>query len=289
MMIGKPSTEFDAYLLGRAPQAERERLEARLFSDDEFFEAIRAAEDDLILRYVKKQLSRRDRRQFEREFLDSPEQVARIEVIRDLVSVSGQNGGAGLASEAQPFRRQWWPPLALQSAVAAVALLAIIAAGWLVHDVVRLRASNDRAEQSRGALNREIAQLRAERSAWEQRQRQGFPASADKPAMVLSFILIPGSPRGGQGAKLVIPSGAESVCLQLSLDSDEGYPRYRGTIRTAEGAQVWGGALKSVQPAALLVPASALPPGDYLLSLEGSGASGSFEALETYAFRVARP
>jgi anti-sigma factor RsiW len=63
--------KIEAYLLGRLPDEEQPQIEALLFEDDDMFEAIRDAEDDLIDRYLAAELPPADREAFEHAFATS--------------------------------------------------------------------------------------------------------------------------------------------------------------------------------------------------------------------------
>jgi hypothetical protein len=284
--VEKALTDFDAYLLGRTPEDQREKLEEQLFSDDQLFEEVLAAEDDLILRYFKGELSRQDRRQFEQEYLRASAQRARVEFMRDLLLVNGQVRDYASKPSWSLVRGQRWPFLALQSGLVALALIAVTVAVWLGSDVARLRAAVERAEKSGDALTREVAQLRSERNDWQQQQTFPHTGAVSKPGPELSLVLTPGVTRGGSGTRLLIPAGVESVRIHLSAPEHESYSTYRITIRTPEGTQAWGAGMKTLQ--AIVVPATLLSPGDYVLTVEGGHTPGNFETIEDYAFRVVR-
>src|SRR5215213_406075 len=61
------------YLLGELPEEERELVEQRLMSDDDLYQRLLLAEDDLIDEYVSGALSDQDRAKFSRRFLHVPE------------------------------------------------------------------------------------------------------------------------------------------------------------------------------------------------------------------------
>ena len=75
-----------AYLLGTLGESQKEDLEAAFFGNDEQFELLLAAEDDLIDAYVRGSLSPADRQAFEKNFLTTPERKQRLEFARTLHS-----------------------------------------------------------------------------------------------------------------------------------------------------------------------------------------------------------
>jgi anti-sigma factor RsiW len=78
--------QLAAYLLGRLPPPEQERLEESYFEDDALHEHLQATADDLIAAYLSGGLSSEDRAHFESHFLASPVQRERLEFIRALTT-----------------------------------------------------------------------------------------------------------------------------------------------------------------------------------------------------------
>ena len=76
------------YLLGDLPDEERERLEARYFVDDQSYQELRAAERDLMDRYVRNDLTATERERFESYFLSSGGRRERLAFARALAQVT---------------------------------------------------------------------------------------------------------------------------------------------------------------------------------------------------------
>lgn len=76
------------YLLDELPQDEREQLEMRLLTDDEFFarllELEETQEDELIDQYVSGGLSAQEHDRFKRVFLSTSERREKLDLVRDL-------------------------------------------------------------------------------------------------------------------------------------------------------------------------------------------------------------
>ena len=83
-----------AYLLGELSMPEQEELEARYFADDALFERLLAAEDDLIDRYARGQMSDQERARCERHFLKSPARRKRVGFERLLLHQVGVTADA---------------------------------------------------------------------------------------------------------------------------------------------------------------------------------------------------
>lgn len=75
------------YLLNELSEADQESFEVAYLKDQGLFEQLRSHEEELIEDYVKGDLSRRERRLFERRYLVSEPRRARVEAARQLVEV----------------------------------------------------------------------------------------------------------------------------------------------------------------------------------------------------------
>ncbi len=270
--------KWDDYLLGRLPAEEREKLEERIFRDDSFFEEIHAAEDDLILRYWKGDLGRRDRSCFESEYLKDAVNRERAEFLRDLAAVHGDAEDRGKRSAAQrwlvlPTPRWEW------AALATASLLLIC---WFALDSIHHRLLNNQAGQS--AASTKTTPLSPSPPHGGNEPRQDSQTKHVAPA--LSFILTPVATRGGHGTVLDISPGAPTIRLHLLTSTESAYSAFRIALQTADGTPVWSGSSKSLD--SIDLPATQLANGDYILSLEGKDARGTFEAVDDYAFRVVR-
>jgi hypothetical protein len=268
--------KWDAYLLGRLPAEEREKLEERIFVDDSFFEEIHAAEDDLILRYWRGDLSRSDRRSFQCEYLKDAANRERAEFLRDLAALHGDADGGRNRSAAR-WRLALPTPHWGWAALATASLLLIC---WFARDSIRHRLLQDQARQS--AASTKTTPLPPSHGANEPQQKS--PIQQVAPA--LSFILTSAATRGDRGTVLEVPPGAPSIHLRLLTSAGSAHSAYRIALRTADGTPVWNGSPQSLD--SIDLPAAQLANGDYLLSLEGKNARGAFEAIEDYAFRVVR-
>jgi hypothetical protein len=78
------SAVISRYLLRDLGTEEQEEIERRYFSDPEYLALIEAAEGDLIDAYVRRELSRAQRRQFEENFLCTRERRERLKMAEAL-------------------------------------------------------------------------------------------------------------------------------------------------------------------------------------------------------------
>lgn len=160
-MTDTDTQTIDRYLLGRLPEADCQRLEARLLSDPELFERAEAAEDELLDRYARGEMEPDERRQLERHLLGSERMRERIAFARALAARS-----AALRDDPRPEpeiaahrRRIGWGTARL--AWAATLILAV-AVAWSTAGVLRLRSD----------LGRTRSELAASRSATDRAQER---------------------------------------------------------------------------------------------------------------------
>jgi len=175
------------YLLGDVSSGERERLEAEYFSDDEAFQKMLSAEDDLIDAYARGELSAEHRKLFEKRFLNSAEGRERLQFARTLAGVVAQEQPAVVSEpvvspqpvlirETQPgfWATLWSRSPALSFAIIILAILLIGGNAVLLverrntrNEMEALRAERDRLNQQAAALKTTIEseQARSNESA----------------------------------------------------------------------------------------------------------------------------
>ncbi len=311
---------FVQYLLGELSEAERTRLEQEYFGDDEFFEQLLVAEDELIDAYVRGELGGRKRERFESYFLSSPRQREKVKIARALVDCATQSSVAvsqDAESRKPNNRRQSFLDTiginnwTLRLALAAAALVIVVGGSLFIIETVRLknqveqiqaeRAEAQRREQElqqqiaeQGAHNERLAaELQRERSERELLEQE--MARAQRSSLnTITFILMPGLVRGTDEPKrLVIPRGAELV--RINLDFEQGnYKSFRATLETVDGKRIWSsGPLaarsnKAGKIVTLELPAPLFTKGDYIVTLSRVGAGGSLEPVGEYYFTVVK-
>jgi hypothetical protein len=73
-----------AYFLGDLPESEEERIQERLFTDQDFFESLLIVEGELVDDYALDLISDPERSKLERGFLVSPYQHRKVELVKTL-------------------------------------------------------------------------------------------------------------------------------------------------------------------------------------------------------------
>lgn len=309
------------YLLGDLSEAEQTALELKYFADDERFEEVWAAENELIDAYVRNRMSRRERELFERNYLKSPGHRERVAFARTLLKVADDTQGENIVRAASEPAVSWWqrlleslrgPQLLLAGAMAVALVVLALGTVWLINDRMRLNSelARSQAEEQRAReLQRQIQELEQQLAGQrrnsehlnaelsrlrEELQKAETPKAsptAERPAL-LSVLLTPALVRsGGETQQITITHGTAQVQLRMKPDSSD-YARFQVSLKSVEGAEIL--TRQAVRPAttrtgpvvAVSLPARLLPAGDYILTLSGLTTTGESEEVNRYFFRV---
>jgi hypothetical protein len=164
--------QIKSYLLGELPEDEIEQLEESLFTDDELFSELQAAEMSLVDGYVRNELPHDERTRFEAEYLITPERRQKVSetklfhdelnAIRPLPKISKQKAGWF-----EQVFGSWKLPV-MQYGAAALILLMAISTGWLFYDNWKTRNQLAMAKtslaNSESVLNERLAEKEKELS-----------------------------------------------------------------------------------------------------------------------------
>lgn len=314
---------INQFLLGELSEEERQQFEEQWFDQDDFFQEVLAAEDDLIDAYVRGTLSSQQRTRFEAQFLNSPQQRQRVEFAKALhKKVQPVPVPSPVLVKPTPwwsFLQTWLKPQfpAWQWSLAACSLVLVFGSSWLVMKTMHLRNQLEQAQSNqqillrqKEALEQQLAQQRTHEAqvttelererehtqhlSQELAQQKTPPAQPAQPTFLwLSFVLSPRVIRDmAQTQPLVIPKEHLWVQLQLNLKKDFHYQNYRVEVQTVEGSTVWSKERLKATPTPdgkavfCRIPTSVLSENDYILTLTGLPASPDSE--EDYQFRIQR-
>ena len=153
------------YLLGDLPETEQAALEEKCFSDSDTFDRMWETENRLVDGYVRATLAPGERNRFEAYYLASPVHRRRVAAARHLIDAAGESFEVQSESVAHA---SFWQRLvgslrpsslspAWQSAMAAAVVLLAAGGMWLLVERTELR--------------RELAQLKAENAARQNREQ----------------------------------------------------------------------------------------------------------------------
>ena len=306
------------YLLGELSEPEQVAIEDLAFEDQSVLEQILAVEQDLIDDYVSGDISEERRQSFQQHFLASAERKKKVAFATALAAVVNESPAPAIDVAIAPSWRTKLAAVftrpAFAYSFAAASLLLFFVGSWLVFDRNRLRseiAQLRTAQESQTAQNRQLEkdlanerlqnqELLANRGTPPQQTPtpEIQPKSPPQPAtptspIIVALSLLPGISRGSNSLpQLAIAKDTTLVRLQIGIDPQENYRRYRVELRTEKGQQVLaqgnlparaGSHGRSIP---LSVPASALGNGRYELTLKGITDSGTTEDVGFYYFDV---
>ena len=299
-------------------------MEERYFSDDAEFEEIEIAEEELIDRYVRGELSASDIDRLKKTIAASPRLMNRVEFAKLFANKLATTKASLIepvpAREPHSKITGWWSRLfgvpagsrnvRLASAFSILLLLiggAALLLGWLRlrEETKRVMAQQAALEQRQQELDKRAADLKTqtEELAKSSQQpplqtpsplevaQQPTPQNANR---VVYLSLFPGSTRSASGSTPIrLGPGASEVQLTLNLRSTD-YPVYRAIVFNADRAQVFsqsGLKTRTTKSGAVLsfrVPANHLPAGDYYVSVFDGAPGTSGSSVEDYVFHIIR-
>lgn len=287
------------YLLGDLPEREQLQLEQEYFADGELFEAIWDCENELVDAYVRGQLPKQERERFERHYLTTPKHQHRVAVARRFVPAADATIVQTRETVSETADKpSWWATfLALFSVPqmawgGALALLLLTLGGWWYFrqtPVEQIAQTTPSVQPSVPVTAPPTTATTPVPVAPSSPPQVSPSAPATTVPAVLAFALGGALRAPGEVQPLVIPRGTKQVRMQIKLEG-EAYPRYQIKLRSAGGATVLN--QTSLLPTlnrkavAVLIPASKLSPGDYILTLSGVTSTNETEELHQHLLHV---
>jgi hypothetical protein len=289
--------ELQQYLLGELSETGRDRVEERLFTDQDYLDRLSMVEDDLVDSYVRGELKGTTLSRFESHFLSSSRRRDRVLFARAFLSTShpGHHVRQSARSWLSTLSEQWnWRPVLAVAALAVAVVSSILIPvnrqlerqGRVIADL-QAQLSENKSIPTSVTQKEIVAGLRQEIQQELQTIRQTLRSATVTP---LSFVLAVGGQRSSQAVqqRLLIPPGDRPIELGLPLQGTEPFPLYRLEIRTPDGALVWSEQQTASKErlTQLTVPSTVLKQGDYVLEVFGTSESGDIESVESSTFRV---
>jgi hypothetical protein len=307
-----------AYLFGRLPQEETERLDELSVTDDEFAARLDTVENDLVDAYVRGELSGNSREDFLTLYLSTAKRREKVTFAESLYSLEGKHASHATADAVIPpqAKSSWWFDLfSLPRLALAGGLAMLLAISVLMVDNLHLRNGMSQAKMDREMLQqrerdllarldderasgaktaKELEQVRQSLASLESNAAAKPSAAAPlaSPLSVAAFVLSPQLRGAGKMPDLSLPQGTTRVDLLLDLESDD-FRRYRVMLKNPGSDRVlWrSGRLKSVtkgqgRTLSIGLPVNLLKPGVYQLEVTGTPVSGGVEFVSSYVFRI---
>jgi uncharacterized coiled-coil protein SlyX len=312
------------YLLGDLSEQERADIEERLMSDDNLYQELLFAEDDLIDEYLFDKLPEEDRPKFKQRFLHVPElrqNVAFTAALRKHARKQPPQVVAAVQQESVPAPRpvsifDWFKGLFMQpafgGALATVLIAAVALNVWLVNRnsrltnrIAQLEAQQTSPQQQLDAAlkrNEELSQTVAQQQqlleeesrkvqALEQRNIPSPPT--DKPAagifaVALTSGLVREADPRDRTTKISVPRDKQTVRFKLDVAPGD-YRSYSAILETGDGKRKWsrqGLQFTKGNFVPFDVPVTVVTPDDYCVVLSGAKSSKAQDEIGRYCFRV---
>jgi len=300
------------YLLGELQSPERMQLAERSFLDDELFDRLLEAENDLVDRYVAGTLTGNDRDLFEKTILKREplrQKVAVAVALRSALMAAPAIDSAPSPGDAARSRAGLRKRLRLYRFAAAAALLvAVVGAAWLIRRNLQSQQARTAApaEQHPAPIPRDTPSDLARDSQQpstgaspspQQPDRSGAAPGrrANSSGKIAAFVLLPGSTRSSDEPQILkIPATQRSATLELQLNEGDDYPAYRVILRTAGGAEVLRRAhqrsirLPFGRAVAVELGVGGLAAGQYEAELVGLSQNGVEKVVNYYYFTLSK-
>lgn len=320
-------TEIRRFLLGEMPEDVRGAFEEKFISDEDLFEQINVAEDELIESYIRATLSSDEKIKFERNFLSTDSRRRRVAFTRTMLDKLNKEKEITATKKTETVSESHpsvWnsiieffktPKLAFG---AAFALLILIFGGWFLlrnehqMEIAKQITPTPTAEiietnPNKNALINENSSVNANTNAAENipdnktdlpkanRRTPNVNQNAKKPKQTSVEVapilaLFAGGVRAeGKMPTLYLPKTATGANLRLNLEAQD-YKIYQVEIVNPDGNSIF----KTIKLKArkskvnLFVPVQKLQTGDYIVKLSALNAKSETESVADYSFRVNR-
>lgn len=288
--------ELRGYLLGQCSAEEQKRVEERLLSDSDYFNGLERVEESLTDEYVRGFIHGVEKEHFENHFLKSPQHQDDLQFARLLHRYFSAQAATGETAAPPAFPSRW--RFVLELSLACIAIVLIGASVLLLREVTNLRSQTRRLQTERARAEQALAgQIQDQQRQMQELTQKLTDLQGPSPtnnANMISLTLTPGMERSGGGSHSLTIS-PQVQWLQLKLNFRDGnYPNYQVQVQTVEGRVVWvrDGLQASVgnrnKVLDIVVPASLISRGDYLVILNGKTRSGSVDEVATYYLSVVR-
>jgi hypothetical protein len=300
--------QLKQFLYGELSEDETQAIEELLFADSEVFNELTSLENELVDRYVQGKLDGEDLARFERSLSKSGDSREKVRNARALQRyIKTQERMATVPVVGTPPRSPWshlqalfgFQARALQIGMALIILVLGSGGAWLLFDGYRLRREIAQSRLEQAQRERELEGQREnlkqadsknlelrkslENELANQRRQHDNPADKTTPRYIATIVSV-----GSRGATdaTVTPLNVTSVTVQLPLDAETSYDRYRiQRLNNKAISTAWN--IRSVKGKKYL--AATLPAESLGFSLFGiNNKTGAKDLIDTYQLRIRR-
>lgn len=317
------SEEVIRYLYNEIADTERDALEERLFTNDDFSLFAESAENDLVDEYVRGEMSFAEKQRFEKNYLISENRREKVRAANILQTKLFNEKQAKMPVNISPQVSVWQslaeffrvPSFAFAGGLALI-LLTVLVGGWFLlrqtpnqPEIVRDENTNrqtpipspqnlpknDISENTNKPETNVNKPANIENKATEKKnlptnEKPDKPTEIAPQPRVFAATLLP-MLRSGERSALNIPKNAETVSLRVVHDNQKTFAKYRAEIRDQNGKVIVTREFpvneKTLsRPLNLSVKNSALSAGSYELTLRGISNENQTEEIKFYNFTV---
>jgi hypothetical protein len=253
------------FLVDDVTAEERDRVEAAFVDDPQYFDALCALEDEMILEHLRGEQSDSLSHRFGASFLASPARRERVAQMQALLQALPPANARSSAHVVLPGRSSFGSRARWGFICAASAAAIIMGAIWL-----RQSPEPGPASPAPSALEK----------------------SLPDPTTVATFMLLPNLTRAPEKPRneFRVPEGVQSIRLRLTVHG--AVNGASADLRPVGGAPVPVARALDIQytndrtDMFLVVPRALLPRGDYLLTVDAVRADGARETLARRFFSI---
>jgi len=296
----KPSDQvLVQYLLGSLPAEETERLDELSVTDDDFATRLSVAENELVDAFVRGELAVDIAERFKSAYASSPRRREKLRFAESLLSYQKREASTTTPVHSAVVQtstgRRWrfftLPSLMPQFGLAALAIVLLVATGYLGLANRRLRDQLSRAGVERMSLEKQLLERNPAESSGGSVAESNLPKPLDR-LKIAAFVLTPAIRGAGQLPSVSTSSDTDLVVLKMELEVSD-FPQYRVELEDSATRHVlWTSAGLEAIPdrgrksVSCAFPATLLKRQNYLVQLSGIRANGTSENVTTYPFRA---
>jgi hypothetical protein len=284
------------YLLGTASDAEQEAIDLWLLSEQDAYELLTAAEDDLIDDSLAGRLTGDDLQRFHSHFLIAPERQRKVQFGRAFQRFAG-------ADQRTAGKPSIWNSIAallsiqpvLGYAVAGLLIIVIAGGGLGVFKLMDVQRQLDSTTAQLAVSRRQLDQSQSQVQALQQQVEnlKAAPVHGTEPEALVARVLnpIPTTRSAVEYPKLTL-TGNSRIQLSLVL-LDSNYETYRAVLQNDGGDPLWTSSpvratdSKDGKVVVVTPPSELLQNGTYSLKLRGI-TGGQEESAGSYPFTAIR-